>query len=59
MAYRHNDLYGNKFTYTLIDQRAYNRSRLKRRLIIGTSISIGVIGVALGTYFLYKKYIKK
>lgn len=59
MAYRHKDLYGNKFTYTLIDQRAYNRNRLKRRFIIGTSISIGVVGVALGTYFLYKKYIKK
>lgn len=58
MAYKHKDLYGNVFTYTLIDERAYNRSRLKRRLVIGTSISVLLIGLGIGSFYLYKKYIK-
>lgn len=43
LARKHRDLYGNKFTYTLIDERAYNR-RLKR--YGAYAIGIGLIVVA-------------
>lgn len=50
IARKHKQLYGNKFTYTLIDERAYNR-RLKRfgTYLIAATL-IGVIG-----YFVFNK----
>jgi hypothetical protein len=42
MAYKQKDLYGNKFTYTLIDERTYNRRR-RRRILIYTGIGLVVI----------------
>lgn len=56
-AQRHEKLYGNVFTYTLIDERAYNR-RIRRRIIYGVTLSIGVVGIGIATYFLIKKYRK-
>ena len=54
LARKHRELNGNKFTYTLIDERAYNRA-MKRRLsyIVGIGLIIGAI------YTGYKAYIKK
>ena len=54
LADKHNQLYGNNFTYTLVDERAYNRM-LKRRgvYIIGSVLAIGA------GYFIYKWYTKK
>jgi hypothetical protein len=54
MAYKQKDLYGNKFTYTLIDERSYNRRR--RRIILGYSI-IGAVLITGG--ILAYKFIKK
>ena len=50
LAEKHNDLYGNSFTYTLVDERAYNR-KLKRfgAYLIGGAL----IGVSV--YFIYKQ----
>lgn len=57
LAQRHKDLYGNVFTYTLIDERAYNR-RKRLRYVYATSIAIGVIGLGIGIYLLIKKHKK-
>jgi len=47
-------LYGNKFTYTLIDERSYNR-RKKKRIIIGTGITVlTLLGITTLTYFITK-----
>jgi len=54
LADKHKDLYGNNFTYTLVDERAYNRM-LKRR---GVYIIGGVLALGAG-YFIYKWYTKK
>ena len=43
LARKHKDLYGNKFTYTLIDERAYNR-KLKRYAVY--ALGVGLITVA-------------
>jgi hypothetical protein len=51
---KHKDLYGNNFTYTLVDERAYNRM-LKRR---GVYIIGGILAIGAG-YFIYKWYTKK
>ena len=53
LADKHNSLYGNNFTYTLIDERALNRT-IKRRT---TYIIGGLIALALGyaTYTQLKK----
>jgi hypothetical protein len=48
------DKYGNNFTYTLIDERAYNR-RVKRYWAYGLVSTIAVVG----GYLLYTKYLKK
>lgn len=48
------DRYGNNFTYTLIDERAYNR-RLKRYWAYGLISAVAIVG----GYFTYNKYIKK
>lgn len=50
MAEKSKSLYGNKFKYTLIDNRARKRAILKR-IVIGTSI---VSAIAVGVY-LFKK----
>jgi hypothetical protein len=54
MAYKHKDLYGNVFTYTLIDQRAYQRGRLKR-IVVGSSIGLGILALSIGIYVVIKK----
>jgi hypothetical protein len=54
LADKHKDLYGNNFTYTLVDERAYNRM-LKRR---GIYIIGGILAIGAG-YFIYKWYTKK
>jgi hypothetical protein len=53
LARKHKELYGNKFTYTLIDERAYNRKLKRNGLIAGVALVI-----ALG-YILLKKRNKK
>jgi len=42
---KHRSLYGNKFTYTLIDFRAVER--MKRRIWVGASVTLGVGAVGL------------
>lgn len=54
LARKHRDLYGNNFTYTLIDERAYNR-KLKR---FGTYV-IGIGLIVAAAYIGYKAYFKK
>lgn len=56
MAERHRDMYGNEFTYTLIDERAFMR-KLRRRLVItGTSlIVLSVISFSIYAYLKLKK----
>jgi len=44
LAQRHRSLYGNKFTYTLIDYRAMKRASLRRWV---TGIGIGAVALAL------------
>lgn len=44
---RHRNLYGNKFTYTLVDQRAIARTALRE-----AAISVGAVGVAAGASLL-------
>ena len=46
LARKHKNLYGNKFTYTLIDERAYNR-KLKR-------YGAYAIGIGLLALIIYK-----
>lgn len=52
-AKKHKDLYGNDFTYTLIDERAYNR-RFKRYSAYTSATIIGV----LAAYVLFRTYKK-
>lgn len=47
MCYRHRDLYGNSFTYTLIDYRAMRRAIVRRTLL-------GSLGLALGLLAWYE-----
>ena len=49
---RHISLYGKKFSYTLIDERA--RARARKRLILNTTL--GIAGVALVGYLGYRVY---
>jgi hypothetical protein len=51
LARKHRELNGNKFTYTLIDERAYNRA-MKRRLsyVVGIGLIIGAIYVGYKAY---------
>ena len=51
MTTKHKDLYGNSFTYTLIDERSVMRR--KRRTILFISLAISAIG---GGILLYKKF---
>jgi hypothetical protein len=48
------DKYGNNFTYTLIDERAYNR-KMKKTWVYTLVSALAVIG----GYVVYKKYLKK
>jgi hypothetical protein len=54
MAEKHAGLYGNQFTYTLIDERAYLRA-LKRR---GTYVVAGLV-IATAIYVAYRLYTNK
>lgn len=48
LAYRHAQLYGNRFTYTLIDYRAMKRASLKR-WVMGLGISAVVLALLFPT----------
>ena len=50
LAEKHNTMYGNNFTYTLVDERALNRA-IKRKLVY---LLGGIGAITLGAY-LYKK----
>lgn len=50
LAEKHNAMYGNNFTYTLVDERALNRA-MKRKLVY---LLGGIGAITLGAY-LYKK----
>jgi hypothetical protein len=54
LAERHKEKYGNVFTYTLIDERAYVR-KLRRRVLFGSLVSVAIVGLAIGIYKLAKK----
>lgn len=54
MANKQKDLYGNKFTYTLIDERSYNR-RKRRRILIWSAVGIGLVAGAIVVKQLVKK----
>lgn len=54
MANKQRDLYGNKFTYTLIDERSYNRRR-RRRILIWSAVGIGLVAGAIFVRQLVKK----
>jgi hypothetical protein len=50
LAEKHNKMYGNNFTYTLVDERAYKRA-LRRR----SFYAVGLIGIGILGYYFYKK----
>jgi hypothetical protein len=51
LAEKHRKLYGNKFTYTLIDERAYNRAKLfNQATIMASLILVAATWVAIRTY---------
>ncbi len=43
MCYRHSFLYGNSFTYTLIDYRAMRRGVMRRTLIGSAGLALGLL----------------
>jgi hypothetical protein len=47
---RHRDLYGNQFTYTLIDERAINRNSRKRFVVAGGVLTLAAIAVAVAAH---------
>jgi hypothetical protein len=50
-AKKHKDLYGNKFTYTLIDERAYNRAKLfTKATVIAALILVTATWVGIRAY---------
>ena len=51
LAEKHSGLYGNNFTYTLVDERAYNRTFRRRSLYV-----VGLIGLGILGFILYKIY---
>lgn len=54
MAYKSREMYGNKFSYILIDKREIFKRRLNYGLIGGV-----IVGVSLLGYYIYKKvYVK-
>jgi hypothetical protein len=50
LAEKHNTMYGNNFTYTLVDERALNRA-MKRKLVY---LLGGIGALSLGLYFYNK-----
>jgi hypothetical protein len=52
LAQKQKNLYGNKFTYTLIDERSYNR--YLKRVGVYVGLSLAIIAVWVG----YRAYIK-
>lgn len=44
MCDKHSDLYGNSFTYTLIDFRAIRRESIKRIAVGGLTLAAGIFG---------------
>jgi len=51
MAKKHSGLYGNNFTYTLVDERAYIRSLKRRGVYVVGGIAIALaLWVAIRTY---------
>jgi len=53
LAEKHRSLYGNKFTYTLIDERSYNR--YLKRLGVYVGVGVALIAVWVG----YRAYMNK
>lgn len=51
LADKHEKLYGNKFTYTLVDERAYNRMLRRRGIYL-------IAGIGVTSYLIYKWYKK-
>lgn len=47
---RHQQLYGNLFTYTLIDFRAVKRENIRRLFMAGASILLGITGLIVYAY---------
>ena len=47
LARKSRDLYGNNFTYTLIDERAYNRTIKRRTLYVVGGVLVGIAGWSL------------
>ena len=43
MCYKHRDLYGNSFTYTLIDYRAIRRSVIRRTIVGSLALGAGLL----------------
>lgn len=54
---KHKDRYGNKFTYTLLDERALERKGRRFLLYGGMSASVVALGISL--YFIVKNKINK
>lgn len=54
MARKQEELYGNKFTYTLIDKSLENKFRIKRGLY-ATTIIVGIASFSYGIYLLTNK----
>ena len=54
LAEKQNSLYGNSFTYTLVDERAYIRMLKRRGVYVLVALGLGTLG-----YFIYKRYKKK
>lgn len=53
-AQRHEKKYGNVFTYTLIDERAYNR-RVRRRVVVGVGVTGIIVVLGVAGYFIYRR----
>jgi hypothetical protein len=51
LADKHEKLYGNNFTYTLVDERAYLRKLKRKGLYVALAIGIGI-----GSFFIYRWY---
>ena len=47
---KHRSLYGNSFTYTLIDFRAVNREKLRHTAYVSVMAGLGITGLLLAGY---------
>jgi hypothetical protein len=54
---KHKERYGNKFTYTLLDERALERKG--RRFLLYGGMSASVIAIGISLYFIVKNKINK